>query len=66
MEHELNSPYARESFASDFLAGRTVWGTFESVEYLTKKRVFFSKNKKKKFDKRAFIRPEEETCEQNT
>lgn len=64
MELELNSPYSRESFASDFLAGRTVRGTFESIEYLTKKKVYFSRKKKKKFDQRAFIRPKEDASEQ--
>ncbi len=58
MARELNSPYTRESFASDFLEGRTVRGTFESVEYLTKKNVYFSRNRKRKFDDRAFIRSE--------
>ena len=56
MAAELNSPYARESFASDFLAGRTVRGTSESVEYLTKKNVYVPKSRKRKFDNRAFIR----------
>ena len=56
MRTELNSPYTRESFASDFLDGRTVRGTFESIEYLTKKNVYFSRNRKRKFDDRAFIR----------
>ena len=54
---ELNSPYTRESFASDFLEGRTVRGTFESVEYLTKKNAYYPRRKMRKFDDRAFIRP---------
>ncbi len=49
------NPYGRETFGEDFLENRTVKGTFESVEYLTKKRVFFSKSRKRKFDDRAFI-----------
>lgn len=56
MAKELNSPYARESFASDFLAGRTVRGTFESIEYLSKKNVYVPKSRKRKYDSRAFIR----------
>jgi hypothetical protein len=56
MAAELNSPYARESFASDFLVGRTVRGTFETIEYLSKKNVYVPTSRKKKYDNRAFLR----------
>ena len=53
----LNNPYDREVYANDFLAGRTVYGTWESIPYLTKKRAFVSNTKRKAFDGRAFLTP---------
>lgn len=55
----LNDPYAREVFAYDFLEGRTVKGTAESIEYLTKMGVYVSKSKKRDFEDGAFILSEQ-------
>lgn len=38
----MNSPYARESFATDWWAGKTVEGLTESVPYLTRLKAKFS------------------------
>lgn len=59
MEYNLNSPYDKHDFQSTFLDNRTVFGTFESPFRMIKLKAYCPKKKRKKFDTRAFIRPQQ-------
>lgn len=54
MEYNLNSPYEKHSFTTDF--ERRKRATFDKIQFLAKRKAYRPKKERYKPDTRAFIR----------